>query len=44
MRNTNRSLFSKLLGLCIEVGLVYMVLAYIYDFPLPVKILCWTIK
>ena len=44
MRNDNRPWYSKLISLCVEVGLIYMVLAYIFDLPLPVQILFWTIK
>jgi len=38
-------MYKSKLGYClIEIGFVYMVLAYIFDLPLPVKILIWDIK
>jgi len=35
---------NKLVNFLIELGFIYMVLAYIFDLPLPVKILIWDIK
>jgi len=35
---------NKLGYFLIEVGFIYMVLAYIFDLPLPVQILIWEIK
>ena len=41
---SNRDLERFVIRTAVDVGFIYMILAYVLELPLPVQILGWTIK